>query len=345
MKTLTKTSILIFFIFSAFLLNSCEEEKAETRSMEQIYAEEGVPVRVKNLKKGSFDIKLSYNAVLTGIEESSVYAAFGDRVEKINVRVGDFVKKDQILLTFPDDNPSANYFQAKVAFENSQKTLERYENLYKSGGISLQTLDNVRTQFRVDEANWDAVRQAVKVKAPISGYVTRISVRETENVESKQQLITIANTSKLKAKLNVSENDIDFIEKGTKVIAEWNGRIVEGEVVEVNLAMDPFSKSFTANLEFPNKNGDLRAGVTARIQISAESRDDVISVDRKNLIKDGERFLAYLADGQVAKEVHVEIGKDRGLFLEIKSGLNENDRLITEGQMFLENGTKIKIVK
>jgi len=338
-------SLLFFGLAFNFLLTSCEEEKVQTRSMEQIYAEEGVPVRVVDVKKGNFEINLSYNAVLTGIEESNVYAAIGDRVEKINVQIGEYVKKDQILLTFPTDNPSANFFQAKVAYENSKKTLERYENLFKTGGISQQNLDNVRTQFRVDEANWAAVRQAIEVKAPISGYVTRINVRETENVDSKELLMTIANTSKLKATLSVAESDIDFVQKGTKVTALWNGKEVVGEVVSVNLAMDPFSKSFRANLEFPNKSNALRAGVTAKLSIAAATSSDVISVNRKNLVKEDEKYYAFLADGDKAKKVEVEIGKDRGLYLEILSGLNENDKLITEGQMFLDNGTKIKIVK
>ena len=69
------------------------------------------------------------------------------------------------------------------------------------------------------------------------------------------------------------------------------------------------------------------------------------SIDRKNVVKKGDKYFAFIADKEKAKEVLLDIGRDRGLFLEVESGINEDDMLITEGQMFLENGTKIKIIK
>lgn len=345
MKTIVKITVISVVVIFSFLQFGCEEEDAKTRSMDQIYAEEGVPVRIKELKKGDFDIKLSYNAVLSGIQESRVHAAFGDRVETINVNVGDYVKKDQILLTFPSDNPKANFFQAKVAFENAEKLLKRYENLYETGGISQQTLDNVRTQFEVDNANWDAVRQSVKVRAPISGYVTIVNVRETENVKEKQSLMTIAKIDRMKAKVYISEKDIDDVQTGNLAVAQWNGKNIEGKVTEVDLAMNPGSKSFIAKVEFPNQNNVLRSGVTAKIIIHSKSKNEIISVERKNLVKRGNEYFAFIADGNIAIERKVVVGKGRGLFLEIVDGVNENDLLITEGQMFLENESKIKIIK
>lgn len=334
-----------FILLAALSLIGCSKEKENAKSMEQIYSENGVPVRVKEVKKGDYEINLSYNTILSGIHESVVYATYGDRVDKINVKIGEYVKKDRILLSFPTDNPSANYFQAKTAYENSKKTMERYENLFRTGGISQQTLDNIKTQFNVDQANWDAVKQGIDVKAPIGGYVTIINVRETENVKAKQALMTISNTDTLKAKLNVAEKDIDFIKKGTKVEAEWNGNKVSGKIVEVDLAMDPSSKSFSAYLEIPNAKGLLRAGVTAQITVSATSQSNVITLDRKNVVKHGDNYFSYVAKDGKAKEVSLTIGKDRGLFLEITGGINEGDMLITEGQMFLADGTKIKIIR
>lgn len=344
MRTRINFLVIPLIVFLTLSLTGCEKEKEKSKSMQQLYSENGVPVKVKEIKKGDYDINLTYNTVLSGIHESEVYATFGDRIEKINVKVGDYVKKDDILLTFPSDNPSAKYYQTKTAFENSKKTLERYENLFKTGGIPQQTLDNVRTQYKVDEANWDAVQQGILVKAPISGYVTIINVRETQNVKAKQALMTISNTKTLKAQLNIAEKDIDFIKKGMKVTAEWSGIAAEGKVVEVDLAMDPVSKTFTAFVEIPNSSGKLRAGVTAQINTSASLNNDVISLDRKYVVRHGENYSAFVAENNTAKEVNLSVGRDRGLFLEILGGLKEGDMLITEGQMFLENGTKIKII-
>ena len=104
--------VLIILVMLLFI--SCSQDVEDTRSIEQIYKDDGVPVRTMRVQPGTFKVERSYNAVLTGIEESSAYAKVGDKVEKIYVKVGDYVERDKILLTFPTDNPNARYFQAKV---------------------------------------------------------------------------------------------------------------------------------------------------------------------------------------------------------------------------------------
>jgi len=335
-----------FLTVSSFLIFSgCETEKTESKSMQQIYKEQGVPVKVENVKKGQFNLQLTYNSILTGYEESNIYASFGDRVEKVLVKVGDYVKKDQLLITFPDDNPAANYYQAKVAYENSKKNLERYENLYKTGGISLQNLDNVRTQFKVSEANWKAVSKGIKVLAPISGTVAIISVRESDNVKKKQHLITITNTNKLKTKINVAEKEIDNIKQGDKVIAEWHNKSIEGKIIEIDQAMNPVTNAFTAVAVFDNSKKLLRSGVTTDLTIINDSFANVISTLRKNIVKEQGKAFVFVEQNGVAKKKEIRIGRSIGIYSEITEGINENDHLIVEGQMFLEDNTKVKVIK
>lgn len=326
-------------------LSGCSEEKAETKNMTQLHKENGVPVKVTNVKIGSFQAELKYNAMLTGYEETSKYAPLGEKIERINVKVGDYVKKDQVLVTFPQDNPSAKYNQAKVAFENSRKMFERYKNLFETGGISKQQLDNIETQYEVDKANWDAVKQMINVKAPISGYVTKLPIRETDNVKKKELLFTISNLNKLKAKVKVPESAINEVKVGNDAIAEWNGMKIDGKVIQVDMAMDRASQSFITVLEFYNKERKIKSGITADIEIFSEADENVISIERKNLIRKNGNNFVYVAKNGQAKLKQVELGKSKGLEVEITKGLKEGDKLITQGQLLLEDGSKINIIK
>ena len=73
-----------------FLFSACEEENVESKNMEQIYKEEGIPVKVSKVEKGNFSQELTYNSNLSGIKESSASAMVGGRIEKVLVKVGDF---------------------------------------------------------------------------------------------------------------------------------------------------------------------------------------------------------------------------------------------------------------
>ena len=96
---------------------------------------------------------------------------------------------------------------------------------------------------------------------------------------------------------------------------------------------------------FNNSGQKIKAGVTADITIEGGDETESITVERKNLVKKGNELYAYVVENEKAVERKVKVGKSSGLFTEILDGLNENDLMIIEGQMFLENNVKVKITK
>ena len=336
-------STLLIITASTFLF-SCGQEQVESRNMEQIYKEEGVPVKTVMVEPRMFETELSYHAVLSGIEESSAYAMVGDKVEKILVNVGDYVQKDQVLMTFPTDNPGAQYAQAKVAFDNAKMAYERVENLFKTGGISQQELDNAKAGYDVAAANWDAVQQSVQVRAPISGYVTKVNVRESDNVRRDDELFTISKTNKLKAKVWVSESEIQQVKKGLPAQAVWNDSTITGKVVQVDMAMNQQVQAFGAVIEFENRKNCITCGVTADVIIKTYKNPNAFVVERKNILNDQDGSYVFMVNSGNAKKRSVKLGKQEGIEIELLEGLEPGDELIVEGQLLLEQDSKVKII-
>ncbi len=335
-----------FFVLTAVLIltAACTEEKIESKNMEQLHTENGVPVKTKTITAGEFKIEFTYNSILTGLRESSAYASIGDRVEKVLVKVGDYVKKDQILATFPTDNPKAKYYQAKAAYDLSVKSYERYKNLFEAGGISENDLDNVKTQMDVNKANFDAVSKMVKVKSPISGIVTKVIVRESDNVKKESLLFTVADVKKLKSKINVSENEIEFFKKALIAEAVWNNQKISGIVSEVDVAMNPMTQSFSATIEFDNSKNLIKAGTTADIRVYVKGSSNSIVVDRKDIKSESNKYFVFVAMDDKAVKREVALGRSFGVSVEITEGLAEGENLIVEGMLLLEDNKKINIL-
>ena len=133
-------------IGAALMLTQCGREAVSNNSMEEIYAEEGVPVRARVVEPKLFETSLSYHAALNGIEESSVYAMISDEVEEIAVEVGDFVEKDQLLLRFPKTTPSARYEQAKEWFRKTRRLPMRMPSSPTSGSSSCTETGALRSR-------------------------------------------------------------------------------------------------------------------------------------------------------------------------------------------------------
>jgi len=267
-----------------------------------------------------------------------------DRVERVFYSVGDRVEKDAMVLSFPTDNPSTQYYQAKVSAEHARATLERMENLYASGGISLQELDGVRTQCRVAEANWDAARQAVEVRAPIGGILSSLNVTESDNVEPGDILFTISQTGTLKAKLWVSEDHAMELSPSTKAVARWEDRELPGRVVQVDRSLNNSMQAFGVVAEFENEGAEVMSGVNAEIMLFIESPGERVLIERKNLVTEGRERFVFTVGDSIAIKRPVTVGRSIGTEVEIAAGLAPGELLVTEGQLLLKDGAKVRII-
>jgi membrane fusion protein (multidrug efflux system) len=326
------------------LFIGCNRGSEASNNLEQIYREEGVPVKTMKIEPKVFETWSSFNAVLTGIEESSAHSMVSDKVDTLYVQVGDYVEKDQIVMGFPTDNPSARYHQAKVAYENAKTSYERIENLYESGGISRQEMDNMKAAYDVAAADWHSVRQTIEVKAPIDGYITKINVTESDNVEPGDELFTISQTHRLKAKVWATEKEILSIREGQTATANWNGITVKGNIVQVDMALNRDMQAFGVVVELDNPGKRMRIGVTADVRINNYRNSRAIVVERKDILKESDKHFVYVVNNGLAEKRVVVLGRQQGLDVEIIDGLNSNEELIIEGQMLLEEGSKVKIV-
>ncbi len=340
----TKLSFIVAVVSLALLpvLTSCSRDTAAAKSMEQIYAEQGIPVEVQPVNAVPFNIRHAFNTVLTGIEETGASAMIGDRVEAVHYRVGDYVKKDAVVVSFPTDNPAAQYFQAKVGYEHALTTYQRMKNLYESGGIALQELDSVRTQMSVAEANWNAVKQSVHVRAPISGILTSIRVRISDQVHSGDDLFVVSRTDRLKAEIWLQETIRDQIEIGAPATATWNGRTLQGKIVQVDRSMDPERQAFGAVAVFDNPGRLMMSGVNAGISVASAGKTESVVIDRRHLIREGGRTFVYVEENGAARKQEVALGASTGLDVPVLKGLGPGDRLIVSGAMQLKDGARVR---
>ncbi|MCE5249399.1 efflux RND transporter periplasmic adaptor subunit [bacterium] len=339
-RTAARLLLSALTVFAA----GCGKENVETLSMDSLHEENGVPVRVEPVVLKQLGREYTFNEILTGAEETDATSLVEDKVESVKFKVGDHVAKDQIVITFPTDNPQARYHQASVAMEFAKTTLSRIEKLYAEGGISLQELDNTRTQFKVAEANWYAVRQTVMVKAPIDGVITRINVRESDNVKAGDKLFTVSRTHRLKAEVWAGEDQIGGISKGQAASAVWRDRKIEGRVVQVDQSLDEKRQAFRVVIEFDNPGQQVMNGVNADITIGAGNDKPSIIVARSNLRRDGDTWYVYVAVDSLAVRREVLVGRHYDVDVEILQGLNPGDMLITKGLELLADRKKIRII-
>lgn len=339
-------SMTTVFILSIIGFAGCSSgEQEESKSMEQIQKEEGIPVVIENAEPQLFVKHLTLYGKFMGERETTVGAMIGGRIEKINFHPGDNVNKDDVIIQFPIDAPASQIQQAQSGYENSKKTYERMKSLYEKGEIAQAQYDGAETKYMVDKRNFETMKDMLKPDAPYDGTITEIMVHEGDNVKDKEALFTIAKLDKMKIRVWLSDTERMQIKKGMKAIASVNSKSFVGKVSELSLSVNRMKEAFYADLIFDNSKREILAGTTADVSIVTYENKNAIVVPR-NLIKDeaGKKYV-FVAGNGTAKKQYVVIANDNGLYYEIESGLKTNDPLITKGIARLNEGTKIKVIK
>lgn len=277
---------------------------------------------------------------------------------------------------------------ARANLDNAQKTYERRQALYQQGGISKKELeasqlavtqagDDLRlaeastelhrgvtnsADVRVAEAkvqqarnrlqNLDAQLSYAVIRAPFTGVVTQQFQFQGEMANPGAKLLTVADTSALIAKMQVSDATATTLRAGDQVKVwpdDVPGRVFPGTINLVGRAADPQSRSVEVWVAVANPAGQLRANGVAKVVISAQPVTNAIVVPDSAVTLDatnGNSGTVMVVDGKsVARETHVTIGVRSGGRTQITSGLHGGETVVTEGNYGLPDGTKVAAAK
>jgi membrane fusion protein, multidrug efflux system len=296
----------------------------------------------------------------------------GGQVKAVYVTEGQTVRKGQMLLKL-DDAVARQQLSAaenQVAGLESQAKLtqsvyERQQNLWKQNiGTEVQVLQ-ARTAAEAASAQLNAARaqasqareqvQHSNVVAEISGTVDKLNVRVGEifsgaGPDGKPQ-ITIVNTSDLKAYVLVPENYLARVKVGAPiqvVLPELNNRVISTKVSVASKLIDPTTRSFYAEAKLP-VDKDLRPNQAAVVKIEDYKTANAVTVPINVVQSDEKGKFLYITDTvngkTVARRRVVIAGEAYGGMMEIKSGLQGHEQIITEGYQTVYDGQAISIAK
>lgn len=349
---------LIYIIIAAVLvglaaykiIDNKNDQEAEVREVARQV--DKINVNVVTASRSNIETEYTANGTFVPKQELNQSADIAGRVVKVFVQEGSRVSAGQVLATIKRDAIDVDVTQAQNNLQNAIINNERYENAYKSGGVTKQQLDNSRLQLKNAQAALRAQGVRVNdtsVRAGISGIINKKMVEPGAVVTTGTPLFEIVNISTLKLLVLVDESQV--------------GRIQVGQTVDINVNVLPdesFSGRITfiapksdASLNFPveievQNKGNLKAGMYA----TAIFRTNHGAATQNLLTVPAEAFVNGVSSGQLfivqngtAKLITVKTGKVYGNKVQILSGLKGGEQVITSGQINLDNGSKINIVK
>jgi RND family efflux transporter MFP subunit len=314
---------------------------------------------------------------LIGAVTVDVVPKVSGRIESVAVRLGDPVRRGQLLATLEDRELREQLRQTEASLEvskatirqrdadlkNSQSNLERSRNLFARNLIARQALDDAEARndaalAQVDLARAQAAQSSARLEelrinlsntrilSPVDGFVGSRRLDPGAFVGTNSAFLSVVDIHFVRLVANLVEKDLRRIVIDMPAQAEvdaYPGEVFKGRVARLAPVLDPATRTAQMEVEIPNPESRLKPGMYARVQFVVAERADALTVPRNAMVEiEGTRGV-FVADGKTARFKPVQTGIVDGEAVEIKEGLADNLTVITLGSASLRDGDPIVV--
>ena len=342
-------SVLILTLLLTACGNSDPEETAKP-----VNGEKPIPVRTAAVERE--DVQLSIHASGQVSSETEAKPSFktGGVIARILVEEGALVKKGQLLATLDLTEINAQVKQAGEAVAKSKRDLQRVKNLHADSVATLENVQDATTGLSVAEEN---LRMAKfnqgysEIRSPISGKVIKKLLNQGEITGPGMPAFFILGTSASDWVIKAGLADRDWARlkignRATVYFDAYPGKTFEAKVSQLADTGNPASGTFDVELKLTAPPPRLAAGLIASVEIfpKNEGLQTVIPLDALVETNRSEATVFTIKNG-VAQAVQVKIAYLHQDKVIVQSGLENVERVVTDGAPYLTEGVKVVVVK
>ena len=307
--------------------------------------------------------KLAYTGVMEPFIKAQVSADVAGRVTSINHRVGDDVKRGQIMvrLTNPSlelelDVIKAHVRQGEAVVAQARQKLARTRELFEKNLAPAETYEDLAAAYQVSLAGLESTKAQkhelqerlamMTIRSPIDGEVVRTELEIGQWVSSSAVLFEVYNYSQFELQVGVPGKYMDRIAAGSPVdivVSEIDRRLT-GRVVAAVRHVSAQSGKFVLRVQVDNPHNDFLSGLLAEVQVPLAKIGGALSVPRDAIIRRGGLSQVVVVRDGTAHVVNVQIAGDLGDAVLVESeGLKLDEQVVVRGNERLFSGMKVLV--
>ncbi|RZK21032.1 MAG: efflux RND transporter periplasmic adaptor subunit [Pedobacter sp.] len=336
----------------AYVLNN-NKKKAEETTAFIAKGSGAVAVKAASVERKEINLDFTVNGTFAANQELNFMAENAGRVSKIFVEEGSRVSKGTVLARIDAEILNTDRETAEATYQNAQKDLQRYESSYKTGGVTQQQVDQARLNSQNAKLRLQSQQRKLNdanIRSSINGIVNKKMIEVGAVVAPGTQLFELVDVSKLKLKVNVNETQVANLKIGDAVQIQssvFPQDKFTGKVTFIAAKADE-TLNFPIEVEVTNNiKNSLRAGMYGSAVFKFPKQAPAILVPRTAFVGSVSSNEVYVLDKakNTAQTRKVVAGRILGENVEVVSGLTEGETVITSGQINLNEGTAVTIIK
>jgi len=299
----------------------------------------------------------SFSAVgsITAVQGVTMTPEIAGTISEIAFESGAIVNKGDLLVKFDTRTEEAQLKAANAQLEWAKVSAERAHKLRTDSTVSQSELDQAEATFQQAKANADAIQAVIDkktIRAPFTGKLGIRQVNLGEYVDAGKPIVSLQSLTPVYADFSLPQQDLSQIKTGMVVgvsMDAYTNKAFEGTLTAINPDLDSSTRSVRLQATLDNPDQLLRPGMFARIEVVLPKVDAVLVIPATAVLSAPYGDSVYLIEPStnapagtngpalIAKQQFVKLGRTRGDFVAVESGLKDGDHVVSAGLFKLRN--------
>jgi len=295
------------------------------------------------------NVSNEYICIAEEMMSSAISFPVNGTIEKVYVNEGQKVSKGTLLAELNTHSLSNAYAAAKAQLDQAEDAMERLQMLYDNESlaeikyIEIKTdLEKARSIEAIAKKNLDDSR----LTAPFSGIIGKKAAEAGENVLPNQTVFTLLKIDQINVRIPVPEKETNWIHSSQTVtlfVSALGDEIFDGTVIEKGVVADRISHTYDIVIKVNEPEQKILPGMVVKVLINDNSKEIIsVPVNCLQVAANGSKYVWKVIDSRAYRQT-VRVGEFATGGVEIISGLNIGESIITENYHNLHQGMKIKI--
>lgn len=321
-----------------------------------------VGVATMTISRGVLQTYVEDTGKVQAVDEMTVYAPLGGRVEKMPIRVGDLVQEGDLVAQITQDQQAvaeAGLTKAQARLAEARRSEASARKLFESGAISESEYNRAKTELKMaeDDARIAATQYGTATKlgqaslvSPASGTVLEVLAKENQVLPPGGPVVVIGDLNRLEVRAELLTYDAVNVRTGQKAVI--SGAVLGDTQIEASVSQvypKAITRVSTLGLEQQRvpviitlaQPGALRPGFDVDVRIITGSKEGVIVAPKSAVFQEGTDSFVYVVDKGVARSRPVQLGIETAESVEVLSGLNEGDVIVRNPRGEVKDGTRV----
>ncbi len=341
------TTLLIVLVLGGLIYFKISSSKDQAKTLGPPKQGPGY-VTTYIVKSTQLDNTIQSAGTLLANEEVEVRPEIAGKITKIYFKEGTPVTKGELLVKIYDGDLQAQLQKLKYTEKLTAESEARQKKLLAINGVSQQDYDVILNTLNTTRADIELLSTQIsktEIRAPFNGIIGLKSVSEGSYVSPSTSIASIQEIDPLKIDFSIPEKYMLTVKKGDPIHFTVSGssKIFEGAIYAIEPKIDMNTRTVLLRAICPNKTKEILPGAFAQVELVMQKINNALLVPTESVIPQLKNLKVFLYKSGKAQPCIVQTGIRNDSAIQITSGLNVGDTLITTGIMALKPGAPVKI--